>query len=119
MSNFHSNYKDIHKQIAIADFTDEQIQELITALQIKRSAKSKLTKEEKVFYQCCRERRSYAQNQDLDTVVCPHCGSSSTEKEIADRDISARIVKRHLEIPTAQLPFAPKCLLANGLSLSS
>lgn len=48
MSNFHSNYKDIHKQIAIADFTDEQIQELITALQIKRSAKSKLTKEEKV-----------------------------------------------------------------------
>ena len=29
MSNFHSNYKDIHKQIAIADFTDEQIQELI------------------------------------------------------------------------------------------
>ena len=75
MSNFHSNYKDIHKQIAIADFTDEQIQELITALQIKRSAKSKLTKEEKVFYQCCRERRSYAQNQDLDTVVCPICGS--------------------------------------------
>ena len=75
MSNFHSNYKDIHKQIAIADFTDEQIQELITALQIKRSAKSKLTKEEKVFYQCCRERRSYAQNQDLNTVVCPICGS--------------------------------------------
>lgn len=75
MSNFHSNYNDIHKQIAIADFTDEQIQELMTALQIKRSAKSKLTKEEKVFYQCCRERRSYAQNQDLDTVVCPICGS--------------------------------------------
>lgn len=75
MSNFHSNYKDIHKQIATADFTDEQIQELITALQAKRSAKSKLTKEEKVFYQCCRERRSYAQNQDLDTVVCPICGS--------------------------------------------
>ena len=24
MSNFHSNYKDIHKQIATADFTDEQ-----------------------------------------------------------------------------------------------
>lgn len=42
-----------------------------------------------------------------------------TEQEMADRDISARIVKRHLEIPTAQLPFAPKCLLANGLSLSS
>lgn len=75
MSNFHSNYNDIHKQIAIADFTDEQIQELMTALQIKRSAKSKLKKEEKVFYQCCRERRSYAQNQDLDTVVCPICGS--------------------------------------------
>lgn len=65
MSNFHSNYKDIHKQIAIADFTDEQIQELMTALQTKRSAKSKLTKEEKVFYQCCRERRSYANNQDF------------------------------------------------------
>ena len=75
MSNFHSNYGDIHKQIAISDFTDEQIQELITALQTKRSAKPKLTKEEKVFYQCCRERRSYANNQDLDTVVCPICGA--------------------------------------------
>lgn len=49
MSNFHSNYRDIHKQIAISDFTDEQIQELITALQTKRSAKPKLTKDEKVF----------------------------------------------------------------------
>ena len=47
----------------------------MTALQTKRSAKSKLTKEEKIFYRCCRERRSYAQNQDLDTVVCPICGS--------------------------------------------
>ena len=75
MSDFNSTYNDIQKQISFANLTDQQIQELITALQIKRSAKSKLTKEEKVFYQCCRERRSYAQNQDLDTVVCPHCGS--------------------------------------------
>lgn len=75
MSNFHSNYKDIHKQIAVADLTDEQIQELVTALQTKRSAKPKLTKEEKVFFQCFRERRSYANDKDLDTVVCPHCSS--------------------------------------------
>ena len=75
MSDFNSTYNDIQKQISFANLTDQQIQELITALQIKRSAKSKLTKEEKVFYQCCRERRSYAQNQDLNTVVCPICGS--------------------------------------------
>ena len=28
-----------------------------------------------MFYQCCRERRSYSANKDLDTVVCPICGS--------------------------------------------
>lgn len=75
MADFNSNFTEIQKQIGIADLTDEQIQELMTALQTKRSAKSKLTKEEKVFYQCCRERRSFSVNQDLDTVVCPHCGS--------------------------------------------
>ena len=58
MSDFNSTYNDIQKQISFANLTDQQIQELITALQIKRSAKSKLTKEEKVFYQCCRERYS-------------------------------------------------------------
>ena len=31
MSNFHSNYKDIHKQIATADFTDEQIEAITQA----------------------------------------------------------------------------------------
>ena len=25
MSNFHSNYNDIHREIVITDFTDEQI----------------------------------------------------------------------------------------------
>ena len=50
MSNFRFNYNDIHKQVAIADLTDEQIQELFTLLQTKRSAKSYLTKEEKAFF---------------------------------------------------------------------
>ena len=75
MSNFHFDYNDIHKQVAIADLTDEQIQELFTLLQTKRSAKPQLTKEEKAFFQCCREHRSYANDKELDTVVCPHCGS--------------------------------------------
>ena len=34
-----------------------------------------MTKEERVFYQCCREHRSYSANQDTDTVFCPVCGS--------------------------------------------
>ena len=75
MSNFHFDYNDIHKQVAIADLTDEQIQELFSLLQTKRSAKPQLTREEKAFFQCCREHRSYANNKDVDTVVCPHCGS--------------------------------------------
>lgn len=75
MADFNSNFNDIQKQIAVADLTDEQIQELMTALQTRRSARPELTKEERVFFQCCRERRSYANNKDLDTVVCPHCGS--------------------------------------------
>ena len=47
MSNFYLrfNCKDIHKQITIADLTDEQIQELVTALQTKKSAKPKLRNE--------------------------------------------------------------------------
>ena len=40
MSDFNSTYNDIQKQISFANLTDQQIQELITALQIKRSAKS-------------------------------------------------------------------------------
>ena len=75
MADFNSNFNDIQKQIAVADLTDEQIQELVTALQTRRSAKPELTKEEKVFLQCCREHRSYSNNKDLDAVVCPHCGS--------------------------------------------
>ena len=75
MADFNSNFNDIQKQIAVADLTDEQIQELVTALQTRRSAKPELTKEEKVFFQCCRERRSYANSKDLDTIVCSHCGS--------------------------------------------
>ena len=80
MSNFHFDYNDIHKQVAIADLTDEQIQELFTLLQTKRSAKPQLTKEEKAFFQCCREHRSYANDKELDTVVCPHCGSVKSIK---------------------------------------
>ena len=75
MSNFRFDYNDIHKQVAIADLSDEQIQELFTLLQTKRSAKPQLTREEKAFFQCCREHRSYVNNKDVDTVVCSHCGS--------------------------------------------
>jgi len=49
--------------------------ELLSILQTKRSEQSKLTKEEKVFLQCCRERRSYSANKDLDIVVCTICCS--------------------------------------------
>ena len=80
MADFNSSFNDIQKQIAVADLTDEQIQELVTALQTRRSVRPELTKEERVFFQCCRERRSYAHNQDLDTVVCHHCGSVKVVK---------------------------------------
>ena len=80
MADFNSNCNDIQKQIAVADLTEEQIQELMNALQTRRNAKPKLTTEEKVFFQCCREHRSYANNKDLDTVVYPHCGSVKSIK---------------------------------------
>ena len=80
MSNFRFNYNDIHKQVAIADLTDEQIQELFHLLQTKKSTRPQLTKEEKAFFQCCREHRNYANSKDLDTVVCPHCGSVKSIK---------------------------------------
>ena len=73
MTGFNCNFNDIQKQISFANLTDEQIKELMSLLQTKRSDKSKLTKEEKVFFQCCRERRSYSANKDLDTIICPHC----------------------------------------------
>ena len=69
MADFNSNFNDIQKQIAVADLTEEQIQELMNALQTRRNAKPKLTTEEKVFFQCCRERRSYANDKDL--VIIP------------------------------------------------
>ena len=75
MSGFNYNFNDIQKQIAFANLTDEQIKDLISILQTKRNDKSILTKEEKVFFQCCKERRSYSVNKDIDTVVCPACGS--------------------------------------------
>ena len=73
MTGFNSNFNYIQKQISFAKLTVEQIKELMSLLQTKRSDKSKLTKEEKVFYQCCRERRSYSAKKDLDTIICPHC----------------------------------------------
>ncbi|MBQ7033180.1 MAG: hypothetical protein IJN25_05915 [Clostridia bacterium] len=78
MTGFNSNFNDIQKQISFANLTDEQILELLSILQTKRSELSKLTKEEKVFLQCCRERSSYSENKDLDTVVCPICGLIKT-----------------------------------------
>ena len=80
MADFNSNFNDIQKQIAVADLTEEQIQELMNALQTRRNAKPKLTTEEKVSFQCCREHRSYANDKDLDAVVCPHCGSVKSIK---------------------------------------
>ena len=80
MADFNSNFNDIQKQIAVADLTAEQIQALVSALQNRRSARPQLTKEEKVFFQCCREHRSYANDKDLDAVVCPHCGSVKSIK---------------------------------------
>ena len=80
MADFNSTFNDIQKQIAVADLTEEQIQELMNALQTRRNAKPKLTTEEKVFFQCCREHRSYANDKDLDAVVCPHCGSVKSIK---------------------------------------
>ena len=50
MSDFNSNFTDIQKQISFANLTDQQIQELMAILQTKRSTKSTLTKEEKVFF---------------------------------------------------------------------
>ena len=74
---FGCDYKftDIQKLFEFADLSEEQIQELFNLLQTKKSGKPELTKEEKAFFQCCRERRSYANSKDVDTVVCPHCGS--------------------------------------------
>ncbi len=122
MSGFNSNFNDIQKQISFANLTDEQIQELMSILQTKRNVKPKLTKEEKVFYQCCREHRSYSANQDTDTVFCPVCGSIKiirTAQRTADRDINARIVQKLLGIPLVLLPFALNYLLQSGLNLSS
>ena len=44
---------------------------------------------------------------------------SRMEQETAGRDISAKIVIKLSVTPMAPLPFAPSCLLVNGLSLSS
>lgn len=80
MSNFHFDYNDIRKQVAIADLTNEQLQDLFSLLQAKKSKRPQLTREERAFFQCCREHRSYSNNEDLDTVVCPHCGSINVIK---------------------------------------
>ena len=119
MSNFHFDYNDIHKQVATADLTDEQIQELFTLLQTKRCAKHQLTKEEKAFSNVAESIevmpmiRSWILSSALIVALL---SLSRTAQGMADRDISAKIVERHSEIPMAQLPFAPSCLLVNGLS---
>ena len=74
MFGYDYKFTDIQKRIAVVDLTDEQIQELFNILQTKKSEKPELTKEEKAFFQCCREHRSYANSKDVDTVVCHHCG---------------------------------------------
>ena len=122
MSNFHFDYNDIHKQVAIADLTDEQIQELFTLLQTKRSAKPQLTKEEKAFSNVAESIEVMPMKRIwilLSALIVALLSLSSTVQETVDRDISAKTVERHSEIPTAPLPFVPSCLLVNGLSLSS
>ena len=122
MFGFTSNFNDIQKQIAVADLTDEQIQELVATLQTRRSARPELTKEERVFFQCCRERRSYAIIKiwmPLSALIVALSRLSSTERAKADRDICVRIAEKHSGIPTVQLLFVPSCLSVNGLSLSS
>ena len=98
MFGYDFNYTDIQKQIAVADLTDEQIQELFNLLQTKKSKKPELTKEEKAFFQCCREHRSYANDKDLDTVVCPHCGSVKVIKygTITDKHKKSKGRQRNL-----------------------
>lgn len=39
MTGFNSNFNDIQKQISFANLTDEQIKELMSLLQTKRSDK--------------------------------------------------------------------------------
>ena len=75
MSDFTFEYNDLRRKLSVLTLTDEQIQELMATLHEKRSAKKKLSTEENLFHQCCREHRSYANNQDIDAVVCPVCGS--------------------------------------------
>ena len=76
MADFNSNFNDIQKQIAVADLTEEQIQELMNALQTRRNAKPKLTTEEKVFFQCCREH-------DTDTLPLKTIKKKWKSKKIA------------------------------------
>ena len=45
MFGYDYKFTDIQKQIAVADLTDEQIQELFNLLQTKRSSRSQLTRE--------------------------------------------------------------------------
>ena len=64
MSDFTFEYNDLRRILSVLNLTDEQIQELMSTLLEKRSAKKKLSTEENLFHQYCREHRSYANNQD-------------------------------------------------------
>ena len=108
MADFNSNFNDLQRQIAVADLTDEQIQELVTALQTRRSVRPELTKEERVFLQCCREHRSIATIKIwilLSALIVALLSLSRTAQEMEDRDTSAKVVKRHSVIPLVQLPW--------------
>lgn len=79
MSDFTFDFNAIQKQLAFANLTEEQIQQLVKTLQSKNTTKSvELPREQKILFQCCREHRSYANNQEIDIVVCPCCGSVHT-----------------------------------------
>lgn len=80
MYDYSLDYDRIKLLLDTADFSNEQLDTLIGALQNRRGKSAQLTHEEKVLLQCCREHRSYAHKQEIDTNVCPHCHSVKTIK---------------------------------------
>lgn len=119
MADFQSNFNDIQKQIAVADLTDEQIQELVNALQTRRSARPELAKKKGSSFNVAESVEVMPTTRIwilLSALIVALLRLSNTERAKADRDISARIVTALSGIPTAQLPFAPSCLLVCGLS---
>lgn len=73
------DFEKIMKQIEFADLTEKQITDLLKALQKKSQTLSikrgKLTQEERLFFLCCNQQRSFAKGEDTGKIVCPECNS--------------------------------------------